>query len=766
MLSFTKEDKEFFKDKLDYIGLDLDNIPEFLNDFNPLEFRPNARFDNKEYMVYRFVPMKDIQILITNTNRLTDIKEKYEKAKPIKEYLKTESEEHIEGFAKFLNMLKNTEICDIQEAEAKQKELNNSIPFEVKYEKNYVWQIYYSEYSDQYFMLVPADDVDFGALFYLLKEQINNSNEYIYVPIANYEPEEDILKRNERIDLENYLWLFTKAWPNIYEVTQKDGVKKIIIVGETEVYNSIFAKYHIELNNREEASEFYKQLKALFILQTELQEYYKFDVQIDEDGKLEFYYKDDKIDYKQLGEFITKEFIATKNNIKKMQKSKKNLFLKLDELKEEAKQKEAEFLEKQREISTYLQYKRTFFGKVRYFFSRKKKYKKSDVIVEGTVIGPEKEIFYEEKSSYNIEDLVTIYATYSKLEEEIKNKKLDEEALELKIKNLDKKIENATLYIKEIDSHKKSIFEFWKFSSKDDAMALNPGEEEENTNENKSLRKVFEYDTDRDDIANQIDKNQREKLSKEEEDIIFVANSVILPILNKIKSMIKVPDDKVNELLERLKEEAKEDKKTNVIEYDIFGGLSEDRTKIKVLGKNKHRETEKNLYQILNINDETTLQDFKATLKKIEKILSLSFTKVQNVIDMPIYKTIPNEEKVDIYGFNKYSMSPEIELMNTTIEDDEINLIKVNLKEKMPAVFYTNIMFFDNFNKTLPLGMDKTDDVLIDAFCFDFTLKNKKTIYTNKYFTKEIDSNKLNTKKVNIFEYDIELKRSEVKSDK
>ena len=56
---------------------------------------------------------------------------------------------------------------------------------------------------------------------------------------------------------------------------------------------------------------------------------------------------------------------------------------------------------------------------------------------------------------------------------------LDINALKLKIKNLKKKIENASNYIKEIDEHKKSIFEFWKYTNKDEVQSLDEGEEEE-----------------------------------------------------------------------------------------------------------------------------------------------------------------------------------------------------------------------------------------------------------------------------------------------
>ena len=51
-------------------------------------------------------------------------------------------------------------------------------------------------------------------------------------------------------------------------------------------------------------------------------------------------------------------------------------------------------------------------------------------------------------------------------------------ALKLKNEKLVKKIENATAFIEEIDSHKKSIFEFWKYSNKDEVQALEEGDEQ------------------------------------------------------------------------------------------------------------------------------------------------------------------------------------------------------------------------------------------------------------------------------------------------
>ena len=72
-----KNKTQEMKEKLEYIGLNLDEIPKTLKLVEDLKFRPNSGFDEKKYRQYRFVSPKEIQILLSPTNRLDDIKEKY-----------------------------------------------------------------------------------------------------------------------------------------------------------------------------------------------------------------------------------------------------------------------------------------------------------------------------------------------------------------------------------------------------------------------------------------------------------------------------------------------------------------------------------------------------------------------------------------------------------------------------------------------------------------------------------------------------------------
>jgi len=67
------------QDKLEYLGLDLDKIPRILKKDDDLEYRISKTYRQNQHRQYRYIPIKDIQILLSPTNRLDDIEEKYKK---------------------------------------------------------------------------------------------------------------------------------------------------------------------------------------------------------------------------------------------------------------------------------------------------------------------------------------------------------------------------------------------------------------------------------------------------------------------------------------------------------------------------------------------------------------------------------------------------------------------------------------------------------------------------------------------------------------
>ena len=776
MAKVEKETEKTFEENLKYIGLNLDKLPTFLKKYEGLNYRPSNSYEDAVYKIYKYVNIKEIEILITPENRLTDIKQRYKLSSPICEYLDSESEENIEKFAKFIKLVTTMNIPRIEELAKEQEELNEKIPFEVKYPNNYMWQIYYSDYAKKYFMLVPTEEQDNNALFYLLKEQIASVRakkpRYIFVPISHMEYTGVLLSKSEIDDVENYLWYFTKDWPNIYEIFDKDNNLFIKIVGQTTIYEKMQTTYSITLYAKQEALEFYKLLKAMFILATGAREEYNFKTKINEEGKIEFWNNNTKMKYSQLADFIKVEYVNKIDKLKYEEKEKKELKRKLGKFKSIIEDLTQEYLLRQKQIATFLECKKTFLGKVRYFF-KKKKDEKIIKKPEKRIINEEKkdetlESLYELKEQYTIEDLINICTKLEEVKKENTNLTLDLKAFETKEEILSKKNDNADLYIKEIDKHKKSIFEFWKFTSKDEMQTLAEAEEEEK-NEKTKMKRYFDYDEDMEELGKKMDELQRRKLSKNETDAMFairyVPNSFKELDVNeeeenaetneleenkKTRGRKKKISTVVEEDLERLQQEYQNDIEIiNAKDFDIFGGLIEDKTKIKAIDNQKHREIEKDKYKVLNINMDTDIEAYKENINSYLKLIKEALNKIQSPYDMSVY-CINNKKSIE--GIHIFDINPknaiEQELRD---KNSKIQLCKINIKENTPAVFYTNIMFFDNFNKTLPIGMDLSSEVLLDTNKLNLKFAKEESFYVN-YKVDEFD---FNTKEIVVYEYDV-----------
>ena len=758
------------EEKLEYLGLDLGKIPASLKKVEPLDFRIPKFYDEKQYRQYRYISIKDIQILLSPTNRLDEIGEKYKKASPLADYLDSKSEKNILKYTTFLNMLKKVKIEEIEKIEQEQANLGKRIPFKVKFEGNYLWQIYYSENTDKYFMLVPTEDANYATFFYLLKKQLEKRRTgKIFVPIRNVGYSQEYLKKSQFEDIENFLWLFTKDWPLVYEVYDKNNELSIQIVGETEVYEKIKSPYRIKLTNKEEATRFYKLIKAMFILQTELPHYFTFQTNIGKTGEIEFCFEDQKIEYSTIPEWINEECKIGKNLIQEVREVIKNNKRKLEKLKEEVALQEIEYLSKEKQITTFLECKKTFFGKFKYYFKYSKKKNKPEqqpisnameeemndlakVTVKNEIVKRRKKKEVGEKDNYTIEELTDIYKQFEKLEYIIKNIMMDLNSLKLKKKNMAKKIENATLFIEEIDSHKRSIFEFWKYSNKD-AMASLPEGEEEEVNITRKITKVFDYEEDLEKFGKMMDKIQRRTLSKQETDSVYITSTNLIDILNRVKNNEVVPKD-ITASLRELKKEAVEEKALmEKDEFDIFGGMAQDRSKVSKIKNKKHREIPKDKFVILDINKGTKQIGYKLALEQVIENVKKALQKVTISEDLPVYKAI-QEDLLDEKQINVFDINPEAEMKEAINQGkSKISFYKINLKRGANAISFTNSIFYDNLNKTLPIGQDLSTKILVDVAKLPMDLK-KKTSFKMVDLEKGNDFSTITIKTIRVFEYE------------
>ena len=522
--------------------------------------------------------------------------------------------------------------------------------------------------------------------------------------------------------------------------------------------------------------QFYKLLKAMFILQTELPHYFEFKTDVTDTGEIVFLDENNLMEYAKMPKWINEKYrlgrIKNRDFIKLIRENRG----KLQKLKQQAAEQEIEYLAKEKQISTFLECKKTFFGKFKYYFKyNKKKSKKkmrqteeveeidSSIQVETRTARKRPPVKKKKrKENYTIEELIEVYQACEARENQLKDLMMDINALKLKNKNMKKKIENATLFIEEIDSHKKSIFEFWKYSNKDEVAALAEGEEEEVTLI-KKVTKAFDYIEDIENFGKVMDKVQRAKLSKEEFDGVYVASTDMLEILNKIKNNEVLPRE-IEANLREMKRQARDEKTLLEDDFDIFGGIAQDSTKISTIANKKHRELPKDKFSILEISKNTKPIGYKMTLEQIVENIKNALDKVVVSEDLPVYLA-STENMLSVNNFNVFNINPENEIQeimtqklmlqkNITKKVDNIYLFKLNLKRGMHAISFTNSIFYDNQNKTLPVGQDLSTKILVDISKLELKLKEKSSFKIVEFENKNDDFSKIEVKTINIFEMD------------
>ena len=227
-------------------------------------------------------------------------------------------------------------------------------------------------------------------------------------------------------------------------------------------------------------------------------------------------------------------------------------------------------------------------------------------------------------------------------------------------------------------------------------------------------------------------------------------------MLNKIKINEFQPKD-IENYLKDIKKEAVEEKTLfEDEEFDIFGGMLNDTTKVSKIKNKKHRELPKDKFNILEINKNTKQIGFKLSLENIINNIKNSLEKVVIPEDVQVYKAIIGD-KIDDRKINIFDINPENE-MKRAIKCDEnvINFYKLNLLEGTNAVSYTNCIFFDNQNKTLPVGQDLSTNILVDVSKLDLKLVNKTKFKILKFEDENDDFSKTEIKTINVFEFDTE----------
>lgn len=755
-------------DVLEYIGLDLENIPQKLLEAEPIHF---SDFSNSNvYKVYNYVSVHDLEILITPLDRTAEIRERYKTAKPLSAYLQADDRKTKEIFN---DVLDSASVNEIKKLENLQEKLKN-IPYFVKYDKNYLWQIYYSKEDNKYFMLFPANEGETSVLFYIIKKKLEKEDTKIFVPINKMDYKDNLLTSMQINDLENYIWLFTNEWPNIYEVSGK----YLYVTGHTKIKKLFSTYYRNVFDNKNDAEKFYMLLKALFILTTETNYKYNFEPYVNETGNLELEYVDEShenlkknngknrmhIELDETNDNIITtgnlaEFVDKQVELQRLRKTDleeeivRNEEI-LKELKEYVKKQNDIYVMQEKQIVMFLDCKKSFFKKISYFFKAKKfvmpkldnkiDKKLEDELGENSL---EDELSIKNEinlnGSYTIKELVSAFNSANEVEIKARAVRSDLKALKLKKENYARKIENAKKYIDEIESHKKSIFEFWKFSNKDELPALSEGESSESneTKNNANLNKDL--------LGARADSLQRQKLSDEEINALYLFY-VMPKIFNRIS---KTYAKNENEDTKKIEKDILEGLKNKTSKRSL-DNLINDYTTVKKINSKEHRENERNEIAILRINENTTVEEFEDRINHFKKSLESAYNKIYTITSMPVYikksdvqnefilGDINPENLIDDKSSKNIIEERDVNLKNgAKAEKDktnkqEIEIVKIDLSNEEHALYLSNIVFFDNQNKTLPIGMDLSSKVVIKLNEATKDYKYRKVIYI---FNKEND---------------------------
>ena len=499
-------------------------------------------------------------------------------------------------------------------------------------------------------------------------------------------------------------------------------------------------------------------VKALFILQSEIPDYYNFETNVDEKGELGFVLDNLNVKYEILPEFIVEQYLKSLNIKNKTEDELNELKQKIKSMKDEASRLEAEYMSKEKQISTYLECKKTFFGKVKYFFKFGKKDQKreskislEDRMTVKRINKPRNENMNIKQRNYTLDELIESFKELEKKETEKKNVIMDINALKLKNKNLKRKLQNATAYIDEINKHKRSIFEFWKYSNKDEVASLEEGEEEQINV--KEIEQTFNFEDDFEKFGYKMDKIQRKVLTDDEFESTYIASTQAFEVINKIYKG-NIENKEISALLKKVKQEKEEKMQEEAEEsFDIFGKLNSIIDSEKTIGNRVHRETERDIYDIIEIKKGTRGIEFKKALENIVENIKNALKKIS--LDRPIYAYKASFDEIDIEGLQIFSLDMKQELdkfLQDNKGENKIYLYKIKLDAGTNILAFSNIIFYNNKNMTLPVGMNLSTNILTDLSNLKLKTKKQKSINKLQIKNERDDFSKITVREITVVE--------------
>ena len=113
-------------------------------------------------------------------------------------------------------------------------------------------------------------------------------------------------------------------------------------------------------------------------------------------------------------------------------------------------------------------------------------------------------------------------------------------------------------------------------------------------------------------------------------------------------------------------------------------------------------------------------------------------------------------------------MDEESELedyISSNEDNSKIYLYRIKLSKGTNFIGFSNIIYYNNKNMTLPLGMQLSNKILIDLPALELDEINKKKIRKIELLDNKNDFSKITLKTINIKEFDSKQKEKKLKTE-
>ena len=188
-------------------------------------------------------------------------------------------------------------------------------------------------------------------------------------------------------------------------------------------------------------------------------------------------------------------------------------------------------------------------------------------------------------------------------------------------------------------------------------------------------------------------------------------------------------------------------------EYNIFGRIKQTNNKERTIGSKVHREQPRDKFEILEIEKGSKGIELKRHLESVLKDLKTAIKKNALKEDMYVYKV--TSEELEFNTMEAVSLTPDEELQNFLKNDKtsaKIYLYKIKLPKGTNFIAFTNIIYYDNKNMTLPVGMDLSSKILVNLADFKINEKNKKSLSKLEFEDEQDDFSKVIVRNIEVNE--------------